>query len=82
MIRRQSFTFLGFIALADLFFALSAGLLLLNPLQFEPVRNNDIDTVKQSQALLIQLQQVEELLDKLEADGVRIKREARDIIPK
>jgi hypothetical protein len=85
MKRKQSgFNFRGFVALADMIFAVSAGLLLLNPIQFD----SGTDTAPkpkpapkpQAPAIILQMQQVEEHLGKLESGSPVIQRQAAEVI--
>jgi hypothetical protein len=74
MKRKQSgFSFRGFVALADMIFAVSAGLLLLNPIQFEPppaILPKPKPVFKPPpQEIFLQMHQIEHRLEKLEADG-------------
>lgn len=84
-LKRQGFQFRGFVALADTLFAVSAGLLLLNPIRFET--KSDLTPkpkpepqVQQVQTILAEMQNVEKRLDKLEADGRNIQNQAAEVI--
>lgn len=83
MKQRSEFNFRGFVALADLIFAVSAGLLLLNPIQFNPASpappKPKPAPKPPAQMILLQLQQIEAHLDKFEADGPMLQREADEV---
>ncbi len=86
MKRKQSdFSFRGFVALADLIFAVSAGLLLLNPIQFAdsppvPPPQPKPATKSPAQIISLQMRQIEGHLDKLEADSPALQRQAADVL--
>ena len=85
MKRKQSgFSFRGFVALADMIFAVSAGLLLLNPIQFDS-KPDAAPKPKPAfkppaQAILLQMQQLEEHLEKLETDSPMLQRETAEVL--
>lgn len=78
--KQQGFNFRGFVALADMLFALSAGMLLLNPISFKPDSTPVPDTGQDAQAILVEMQKAEEALNKMEADGDRILSLAAEVI--
>lgn len=83
--KRQGFHFRGFVALADTLFAVSAGLLLLNPIRFEAKPDSTPKPkpepqVEQVQVILVEMQNVEQRLDKLEAGGRNIQNQAAEVI--
>lgn len=82
--KRQGFNFLGFVALADCLFAVSAGLLLLNPIRFD-ARPSKPSRLKPEppppvQAILVEMQQVEKRLDDLETGGLILQRRAAEVL--
>jgi hypothetical protein len=84
--KRQGFQFLGFVALADTLFAVSAGLLLLNPIRFgttsaaaPPTPKVEAQPVRM-QPIIIEIQKLEKRLEQLEADGRRIQRQAAEVL--
>lgn len=83
--KKKGFHFRGFVALADTLFAVSAGLLLLNPIRFEskstPVSKPKPESQNPSiHVVLVEMQKVEEKLDKLEINGRVIQKQALEII--
>jgi hypothetical protein len=84
MKHRSEFNFRGFVALADLIFAVSAGLLLLNPIEFESNSANRSNPKPvpppPTQAILLQMQQIENHLDKLEAESPAIQQQAAEVL--
>ena len=85
--QRQGFHFRGFVALADTLFAVSAGLLLLNPIRFEPKTaaapppSPEVEPQPlPMQPIILELQKLETRLDKLEADGRYIQRQAAEVL--
>jgi hypothetical protein len=92
--RREGFRFLGFVALADTLFAVSAGLLLLNPIRFAPPAaplpatasrplSHPTPEVAPSPALPFssldaELAEAESLLTELEASVVGVEHRVRD----
>jgi hypothetical protein len=81
---RTGFRFLGFVALADTLFAVSAGLLLLNPIRFDPRPATTTSAPKPPpppvQAILAEIEQVEQRLDKLEASAPAVQRRASEVL--
>jgi hypothetical protein len=89
---RRGFRFLGFIALADLLFALSAGMLLLNPIQLgdqptpkpapeeRPAKEPEPEYRPPVRDIVAILQKVEESVKTLESQGAVIARQAAEIL--
>ncbi|HEY6182743.1 MAG TPA: hypothetical protein VIW67_10880 [Terriglobales bacterium] len=82
--RSSGFNFRGFVALADLIFAVSAGLLLLNPIQFdaqvtEP-QGPKANVKPQAQNVVVQMREVEERLDEFEKGNPVLQRRAIDVM--
>lgn len=77
--KREGFHFRGFVALADTLFAVSAGLLLLNPIKFEakPAEKGRSPAQKQeAEMILLEIEQLEERLDRLERSGRYLQKQA------
>ena len=84
--RHTGFTFRGFVALADTLFAVSAGLLLLNPVKFgdskpepKPAPAPAIAPVS-IKALYSEMDLIEERLQKLEAENERVQRKSIEVL--
>lgn len=94
--RRSGFRFLGFLALADVLFAVSAGLLLLNPIRFDPPPpplkprqstplNPPTEAARPhraASAIDAELTEIERLLDELEASIPTVEERLRDAVGK
>lgn len=52
-------SFFGFVALADMIFAVSAGLLLINPLQMDDLADGDDPSIPDLPALTRQMDEIE-----------------------
>jgi hypothetical protein len=84
---RQGFRFLGFVALADALFAVSAGLLLLNPIRFEskpavtpPPAPEALPQPQELRPMIVEIQKLELRLDRLEKDGRLIRARALEVL--
>jgi len=85
--QRQGFQFRGFVALADTLFAVSAGLLLLNPIRFEPKSSApppapEIESPPPPtlQPIAAEIQGLEARLDNLDADGRYLRQQAAEVL--
>jgi len=85
--KRQEFQFRGFVALADTLFAISAGLLLLNPIQFEsksavtpPPTPEPEPRPEQVQPMVVEIQKLEKRIDRLEVDGRYLQKQAVEVL--
>lgn len=78
----KRFDFLGFIALADILFALSAGLLLLPPADAVSRGKGGGVPEQTAESVSAELRAIEATLDRLEIDNARIEQGARQVITK
>ena len=78
--KKHGLSFFGFVALADLIFAVSAGLLLLNPVQFEDTPSSE-DLAKADPATMkAEIEQVELTIPELEKQLTRLENRSREIL--
>lgn len=78
--RQRGFSFRGFVALADLIFAVSAGLLLLNPVQFEDVPSPEELAAADPVAMKAEMEQMEQAIPELEEQLAQLEKRTGEIL--
>ena len=76
----RGFNFRGFVALADLIFAVSAGLLLLNPVQFDDAPADEAAAQATPGAILSNIEKVDGPLREIETQVQQLRNVAREIL--
>ena len=78
--KQRGFSFRGFVALADLLFAVSAGLLLLNPVQFDDLPAPEEIAKADPATIAARVEEAERLLPVIEKQLEQIRAMSREVL--
>jgi len=78
--KKRGFSFRGFVALADLIFAVSAGLLLLNPVHFEDVPTPEELAEADPVAMKAEIEKVEQSIPEIEEQLKHLENRADEVL--